>query len=476
MNRARKIVLSLAAFLIAAACALVIAGVWVAVLVGVAAVVAAGAAVWPLIATPPKAPLPAGLQLPDWVIGRPTEVTHVVEALTRHQARAVGITTALQGAGGFGKTTLAKIVCSDRRVRRHFGKRVYLITIGRDVRGAVAIAAKVNDVIKLVTGEDAAFTDPELAGRRLGALLDAGPRRLIVLDDVWESGQLTPFIEGGRRCARLVTTRVHELMAGRGTTVLVDQMSAEQSQRLLTYNLPRLDRAVAARLLALTGRWPLLLRLVNNILASSVSAGQDASAAGAALAERLHTAGPTAADDLLGLAHLDVGQPDQRAQAVRATIEASTSLLSRQDADRFAELAVFVEDEIIPFDLVSRLWHETAGLDELEASQVRHRLARLGLVTLPSTSAGFGGLALHDVLRDFLRGKLGPDRLSRLHSVLLDVIARTLPGAPPLGSADIHRVRVAWWELADAYGYLWDHLIEHMVASGRSDDAERGRQ
>jgi hypothetical protein len=75
---------------------------------------------------------------------------------------------------------------------------VFLVTVGRDVRGPAAIVAKVNDVIKLVAGEDATFTDPELAGRRLGALLDAGPRTLLVLDDVWDAEQLAPFAEGGR--------------------------------------------------------------------------------------------------------------------------------------------------------------------------------------------------------------------------------------------------------------------------------------
>ena len=40
-----------------------------------------------------------------------------------------------------------------------------------------------------------------------------------------------------------------------------------------------------------------------------------------------------------------MGQPQQRERAVRATIEASTSLLSRGDAERFAELGVFAEDE-----------------------------------------------------------------------------------------------------------------------------------
>ena len=66
------------------------------------------------------------------------------------RAGTVGITTGLYGAGGFGKTTLARMVCADRRVRRRFGGGVYLVTVGRDVRGAAAVAAKVNDVIKLV--------------------------------------------------------------------------------------------------------------------------------------------------------------------------------------------------------------------------------------------------------------------------------------------------------------------------------------
>ena len=111
-------------------------------------------------------------------------------------------------------------------------------------------------------------------GPRLGALLDAGPRRLLVLDDVWDAEQLAPFTQGGMECARLVTTRVPELLAGRGTAVRVDQMSPEQAQALLTAGLPRLDEAVVAGLLAVTGRWPLLLRLVGKILANAAQARQ----------------------------------------------------------------------------------------------------------------------------------------------------------------------------------------------------------
>jgi hypothetical protein len=155
-------------------------------------------------------------------------------------------------------------------------------------------------VIKLIFNEDVTFTDPQLAGQRLGSLLDASPRRLLVLDDVWEAAQLAPFTEGGRQCARLVTTRVPDLLAGQAITVRVDQMSDEQARALLTAGSLRLDEAVVARLLEVTGRWPLLLRLVNKILADYARVASDVSAQGAALVERLRTAGPAVVDELLG--------------------------------------------------------------------------------------------------------------------------------------------------------------------------------
>jgi hypothetical protein len=156
-----------------AACAFVIgvlvhkglaeAGLWAGVVAALAGVVAAAAAAWVLVPRPSRVPLPQELEVPDWVVGRPAELTAVVRALVGGRAGTVGITTGLYGAGGFGKTTLAQMVCADQRVRRWFGGRVYLVTVGRDVRGAAAVAAKVNDVIRLVTGEDAAFADPQLA-------------------------------------------------------------------------------------------------------------------------------------------------------------------------------------------------------------------------------------------------------------------------------------------------------------------------
>ena len=480
MSRWEKAALGFAAVLGVAGCiflGLFLAGqglerasLWAAVLGLPAGAVATATGVWTLVIQRSKVLAPPELEVPEWVVDRPAEAEQVVTALLRGRGGTVGITTGLYGAGGFGKTTLALMVCADRRVRRRFRGGVYLVTVGRDLRGAAAVAAKVNDVIKLVAGEEATFTDPELAGGRLGALLDTGPRRLLVVDDVWEQQQLAPFSAGGRQCGRLVTTRVPRLLAGQDVAVRVDQMSAEQARRLLTAGLPPLDPAVVEGLLAVTGRWPLLLRLVNKILVNAESTGADARAAGTELLERLRAGGPGVVDELTGEASrgLQVGQPTERARAVRATIEASTDLLSPEDAERFAELGVFAEDETIPFDLAVRLWRACGGLDELRASQLCARLSELALV---SAAAEPGGLVLHDVVRDFLRGDAGPQRLAALNGVLLDAVAAGLPTAGILDAAGVGSARVAWWDLGGEDRYLWDHLIEHLLGAGRGGEA-----
>ena len=213
---------------------------------------------------------------------------------------------------------------------------------------------------------------------------------------------------------------------------------------------------MADGLLAVTGRWPLLLRLVNKILANAAGTGADMAVVSAQLMERLRTGGAAVVDDLLAddALALDVGQPGERARAVRATIGASTSLLDPKDTQRFIELAVFAEDDIVPFSLAACLWQATAGLDDLQATRVCGWLADLGLMTLRPGDGGAGGMELHDVVRDFLRGELGTQRLAGLHGVLLDAAAAGLPTVSGL-TAPGHPARTAWWERPWVVGTCW---------------------
>ncbi|MFD0745969.1 NB-ARC domain-containing protein [Phytohabitans flavus] len=151
--------------------------------------------------------VPVAQRPESWVVDRPVEVDQIVAALRRGDGGTVGITTAVHGAGGFGKTTVAKLVRADRRVLRRFRGRVYWVTLGRDVRKG-ALVTRVNDLVRQVNpGRAESFTDLRQAAEHLAAVLALGSRRLIILDDVWFEDQLDAFPMAGR-CARLVTTRV----------------------------------------------------------------------------------------------------------------------------------------------------------------------------------------------------------------------------------------------------------------------------
>jgi hypothetical protein len=93
------------------------AGAWAAPLAALAGIVASVAAVWPLVTRKPESALepepgvalPPEPEVPEWVVDRPAELDAVVSALAGAEAGMVGITTGLYGAGGFGKTVLAKM-------------------------------------------------------------------------------------------------------------------------------------------------------------------------------------------------------------------------------------------------------------------------------------------------------------------------------------------------------------------------------
>ncbi|MER7701587.1 NB-ARC domain-containing protein [Kitasatospora sp. NPDC097605] len=412
---------------------------------------------------PPPPPAP---EVEGWLVRR-AELRQAVDAVLTRGGATVGLTTSLHGAGGFGKTRLARMVAADRRVRRRFRGRVYLVTIGRDVRGAAEITAAVGEVTRLITGDVTTFTDPDRAGDHLGRLLAQRPRTLLVLDDVWEREQLEPFLRGAPKCVRLVTTRRRQLLDGRPDSrlVLVDGMTEPEARTVLLEDLDaaHLPADTVTELLARTGRWPLLLRLVNRLIVAEIGLGVPIADAMRAAARRLRDAGPATAD----AAAMDAAVPTQRERAVEATIEAAVDRLPPGGRDRLLELGAFAEDEAVPVALVRGLWHASAGLTTEQAHALIHALDSLSLVT--ADPANGGRITLHDVLRDYLRQSLGTNGLALVNAHLVDALTARLPVAVPLapGTPDPGH---AWWDTD--HGYVLDHAVEHLLAAGRHTRAE----
>jgi len=117
----------------------------------------------------------------------------------------VALTAALQGAGGYGKTTLANALCRDDDVRAEFSDGIVLIEIGKE-RPDAEVLSLVVDVIETLDsdGRRPGFENPDVAAEQLAAAI-GGARLLLVIDDVRREAQLRPFLRGGPNCVRLVT-------------------------------------------------------------------------------------------------------------------------------------------------------------------------------------------------------------------------------------------------------------------------------
>jgi NB-ARC domain len=282
----------------------------------------------------------------DRMVERPDLGDRLVDALTAPTPSEVGLTTALQGAGGFGKTRLARWVCHQPQIQRRYPGGLLWVTVGQEVRGA-DLAERLNDLAFVLCGQRPAISDPDTAGAELGRLLDEREPVLLVVDDVWEESQLRPFHVGGRCCTRLVTTRIPDLLPARGVHIQVDAMSDDQARQLVVDGVRGLSGDVADRLASLAGRWPVLLNLVNGVLRRQVARGQRAEQAAAEIVARFVAEGPVA---------FDPARAADRSQAVAATVMASLALVSSADQQRYLDLAMFPEDVDIPLDVVRLLW------------------------------------------------------------------------------------------------------------------------
>jgi WD40 repeat protein len=378
----------------------------------------------------------------DRIVERAEFKDLLLASLIRPGQGQIGLTAALHGAGGLGKTTLAAWAAHQPEVRDRYPGGLLWATIGQGVRGA-DLAERINDMSFILSGKRPAIIDPGTAGAELGRLLDERTDPiLLVIDDVWETAQLRAFRFGGRTCSRLVTTRIAGLLPPDWLSIPVRTMSVEQSELMLSNGVPDLSPESAELLAQAAWCWPVLLQLVNGALRKRTLRGEPAAQAAQAIAQTLVADGPAAFDLTLST---------DRSQAVAATVGASLTLLTEDDQDRCLDLGIFPEDVSIPADLLGLLWERTPS----RVNSLCEELVELGLaIDYRSGPAGFA-LHLHDSIRAFFRSRRRDEQGRSVQRRLLDA-ARSLLDSDDGG----------WPSLPPHADYLWRHLPWHLHESG----------
>jgi WD40 repeat protein len=383
-------------------------------------------------------------QPPDEGFVHRGEYDEILEALCPKAGPApsgtsVGITTALRGAGGFGKTALAQKLCQDPRVRETYPDGILWTTMGEDI-DANGRLSRIRDLIRWWTDKEApAFETVAAAGAKLRELLGIS-RTLVVIDDVWSSADVTPFQGLGNSSALLITTRDSRTLPSNSKPIEVDAMVSKEAVSLLRSGLPEGQEREFQSLAARLGEWPLLLKMVNRQLQELVR--QD----GFTVPEALNNT--EKALSAKGFSAFKLENEEDRNAAADRTISVSIGRLTKEESERYLQLAVFPEDIDIPVPLLERFWNLASG----EGQEFCKRLYVLSL--LQRFDRKNGAVRLHDVVRQVLIEKLG-NGVSALHCHLLDVFQ------PVSGS---------WSDLPVEEKYLWRNLAGHFFGSDRKEE------
>jgi len=379
--------------------------------------------------------------LPPEFVARPVEYERLLaQLLDASRGEPIPTTVAIRAGGGYGKTVLARAVCHDERIQDAFDDGVLWVTLGENPGD---LTGRVEDLIYFLSGQRPAFSGVEAATALLTELL-ADRDILMVIDDVWDIAHLKPFLQGGRRCARVITSRVLDALPPEVPRIDVDAMRPSEALTLLSVGLPPGSERHLSELAERLGEWPLLLKLVNSTLTDRVHAGRQPLADAIAYVNKALTrCGPT---------FFDARDPAARHQAVARTIDLSIERLESRDRIRLSELAVFPEDIPIPLSTLERFWGRTGRLDDLDTESLAERLSRLSLLLVFDPTQRY--VRVHDIIRTFLVHQLG-DQLAQLHGELLEA----------------HRPASGLWaDLPLSEPYLWEHLATHLRAARRAPE------
>ncbi len=394
----------------------------------------------------PRVPFMAE-ELPTDFVPRPDVLTKTTSLLLNEDLDPIAGRLALVGTGGFGKTVLARAICHNEDIRQGFDEGVLWVTLGEDPGD---LTSMVIDLIEVLTGDRPGFASLDAAETQLGQIL-ADRDILMVLDDVWNAAHLRPFLRGGARCARLITTRDIAALPPNTKRVEVGAMPQPEAIALLRRGLPPGSLRPFEELSTRLGGWPLLLGLVNGTLRDRVTNGGQTLEHALAYINR--------ALDKRGLTAFDTQNAAARDQAVSQTLAVNQELLTEAERQRYAELVVFPPDVNIPLSVLQLLWGATGGLDDFDTEELCFRLHQLSLLAHFEPNSQF--IQLHNIVRTFLAHQHGA-QIPGLQQQFLDAwAAKLLPQRtqPPRWSALPHQA-----------SYQWNYLAFHLIKAGRIEE------
>ena len=180
----------------------------------------------------------------------------------------VETTVIISGIGGVGKSTLAKALCHDLRLRNYFLDGFLWIRLGPL---PVSPAIKLGQLYHLLTNKTEVGNQSFFTDKLQSLVVNHLHKLLVIIDDAWEVSDALVYTQVFNSCKIVMTTRrenVNKLIPSK-MCITIEQMNEEEAVKLLTYNLPKQTTVKDANdLVQDMNCCPLLLDLVGSQLIS----------------------------------------------------------------------------------------------------------------------------------------------------------------------------------------------------------------
>ncbi|WP_299870543.1 NB-ARC domain-containing protein [uncultured Hoeflea sp.] len=384
-----------------------------------------------------------------------------------NKSSTIALSASVYGAGGYGKSSLAQELSSDKTIREAYPGGIYWLQFGFETTHEDgqqtryrSLRTAIHQTLLEQFAPDAR-PKPLLEGtdRDVESFLNALPDLpiLLIADDVWNSNQSSWFSRLPDHVALLITTRVETVAASASKEIKINRLTDEASFQLLTHGMPDLNPVQNSRLSEIAKQfngWPLILSLANGVFKNRGRTSSSSIDQAIARYESFLTSA-----DIVGW---DLDEPgsdsDQKRQKfVGHCIEESLLALGNNRPDLLCDLSVFPDDTDVPISIVTDYWNHAA----IPPTSQENALTLLDLYRDYSFFSAFdedaGTVRLHDEILSYFRWAQA-QIITEKHRQLL-------------ASIQTHCSGDNWETLDVGHHYGWKYLLFHLEAQGLSDDA-----
>ncbi|TRU47640.1 MAG: trypsin-like serine protease, partial [Microcystis aeruginosa Ma_QC_Ca_00000000_S207] len=386
---------------------------------------------------------------PSYFVERPEVSIKLKELLLSEETAKTGtlVISAIYGLGGIGKSTLAAALAQDQAVQAYFPDGIFWATLGQQP-----------DILSFLYGWIQALGDYDFkpmsvdaASLQLRTLL-ADKKALLVVDDLWNVGDIEPFQIAGNNCKLLVTTR--EVPVKGATPYNLDIMTESQSLALLRgylgSELTAKEQEQAKNLAKTVGYLPLALEL------------------GAAQVKDGVTWAELLEDLQAEIAHLEIldradaedtpHEEKRKHYSLIASFNLSLKRLKSARLRQFIWLGVLPDDVTITEKMAATLW----DCQVKEARETLRYLRGKALLLTGVSSEQITNYRVHDLLHDLARNLLQASSHPQADYQLPGLGLSITEAHQQLLSRYQRQTKNGLWHSLEDDGYIYNHLLWHL--------------